>query len=145
MRGLLLPLVLLLAACQSVAAPPGFVAPPLQPGETLLTGRDAVHWRWLEPANYSFTIQSAVAMISLRGGGVPTRVVVRDHRRVEPERDSPEFATIAELQQRAQEAVGYGAFVAVVVAADGRPTYIEIDGQMSDDEFSASIADFQAE
>ena len=147
MRCLLLPLVLLLSACQSVAAPPGFVTPPLEPGERLLTGRDAVQWRWHEPPNYSFTIDSAVAMLTL--GGNPTRVVVRDHRRVEPAGDGVaeyRYPTFAEMQDHAEKALASGAFVAVVIAADGRPTSVHIDNpKFSDDEFSASMTDYQPE
>jgi hypothetical protein len=141
----LLPLVLVASACQAVPTPSGFRAPELKPGEVLVTGNDAVHWQWREPANYTFMIDSHAALISL--GGQLTRVVVRDHERIEPAGDpvvtKARYPTFAEMQSRAEDALNGGAFVAVVLAADGHPTFIYIDDpQWFDDEFSASITDY---
>jgi hypothetical protein len=146
MRWLLVPLVLVLSACQAVAAPSSFHAPALKPGEVLVTGNDAANWRWREPPNYSFMVDSRVALITL--GGEPKRVVVRDHHRIEPEGDSPvtraRYPTFAEIQSHAESALAGGAFVAVVLAADGRPTFVYIDDpRFSDDEFSASMTDYR--
>ena len=84
-------------------------------------------------------------MITLAG---QTKVVVRDHRVVQPppSKGAPgRFPSIAEMQKRAMDTVARGGYVAAIVASDGRPTSLYIDPRdgLSDGEFRASMTSYQ--
>lgn len=141
-----LAVLVMLSACSVFAQPPGGL-PPMHAGELFLTGTAAVDWKWQEPANYSFAMEGGPAMITLAG---QTKVVVRDHRVVQPDpsKGPPgRFPSIAEMQQRAEDTVARGGYVAAIVASDGRPTFLYMDPRdgFSDGEFKASMTDYQPE
>ena len=145
-RAPLVPLALLVSACSTVATPL-YATPTLHPGEVLLTGIGAVRSIWVEPPNYSFDLEGGSMFASLGGH---TRIVVRNHRVVQPKLDSAalesKYFTIAQLQERASQAVARGLFVAVVRAADGRLTFLYTDQpDLTDDEFRVTLSAFVPE